>query len=363
MPEEKSKRIRELFQTNEKPTYQITVKHHVLFWLCYFMFNTLRWASYYNDLVFSLKGNFVEFPLHIVVCYFIIYYLIPKFIYTRKIFLFCFGVLIALLFVVVAKYYMTYFFVSHNVWPEGPGTTILTFNYAMTTMLGEVYVISFVTSIKITIDWLRERKRLTNLEQTQLETELRFLRTQISPHFFFNTLNNIYSLSIEKSDKAPQIILKLSELMRYMLYETKQPKQTLTNEIMALQNYLDLERIRYGDSLDINMNISGDIQDKEISPMLLLTFIENCFKHGANKNVGNVQINIDFNVVDDFLYFKVTNTLPKEPINTHIVKHKGGIGIRNVKKRLALGYEKQHYDLKIYKKNDLYVVELKIKVS
>lgn len=358
-------KLHKLFNSNQGATFHITAKHHVFFWLIYFIFNTLRWGSYYNDILLSLKGNLVEFPIHIVICYFIIYFLIPRYIYPRKFFIFCLSIFGCLIFTVVTKYSLTYFFISHNVWPEGPaeGTTTLSFNYAVTMMLGELYVISFVTAIKITIDHLRERKRLNDMEKLQLETELRFLRTQVSPHFFFNTLNNIYALTIEKSDNAPQIVLKLSELMRYMLYETKQPRQTLLNEIIALQNYLDLERIRYGDSLKINMNISGDIEDKQIAPILLLTFIENCFKHGADKNVGEVQINIDFNLVGDFLYFKVTNTLPKEPVTPPIGNHQGGIGIENVKKRLALGYEKNQYDLHIYEKDNLYVVELKIKVS
>ena len=107
----------------------------------------------------------------------------------------------------------------------------------------------------------------------QSETELKFLRTQISPHFFFNTLNNIYSLAIEKSEKTPKIILKLSELMRYLLYETRTKRQRLEQEIICIQNYLELESIRYGKLLEIDMKISGDIMNKKIAPILLLSFV------------------------------------------------------------------------------------------
>ncbi|MEM9687583.1 MAG: histidine kinase, partial [Bacteroidota bacterium] len=161
---------------------------------------------------------------------------------------------------------------------------------------------------------------------------------------------------------APKTILKLSELMRYLLYETHQKKQSLTKEIICLQNYLDLERIRYGNLLNINMNISGEIEDKEIAPMLLLSFIENAFKHGANKNVGAVAIHIDFNVIDDFLYFKVSNPIPSANNNNEIRSYSGGIGIGNVKKRLELGYQENEYELTIGNQNNQYVVELKIKV-
>ena len=123
-------------------------------------------------------------------------------------------------------------------------------------MIGELYVITFVTAIKITLDWLKEHKRVTDLEKVQLETELMFLRNQISPHFFFNTLNNIYALALEKSDKTQKAILKLSDLMRYLLYQTKKRKQPLEKEIQCLENYLDLERLRYGDQLKVEVTIT-----------------------------------------------------------------------------------------------------------
>ena len=212
------------------------------------------------------------------------------------------------------------------------------------------------------MDWLEEQKRVAALEKMQSDTELLFLRSQISPHFFFNTLNNIYSLSIEKSEKTPRIILKLSELMRYLLYETKTKRQSLEKEIICIQNYLDLELIRYGELLKINMNISGNILDKKIAPILLLSFVENAFKHGANKNIGNVTIDIDFKIVKNFLYFSISNPIPEITKHKLIINHSGGIGLNNVKKRLALGYDSDEYDLKIDNEDKLFTVKLKIKV-
>jgi len=212
------------------------------------------------------------------------------------------------------------------------------------------------------MDWLEEQKRVAALEKMQSDTELLFLRSQISPHFFFNTLNNIYSLSIEKSEKTPRIILKLSELMRYLLYETKTKRQSLEKEIICIQNYLDLERIRYGELLKINMNISGDILDKKIAPILLLSFVENAFKHGANKNIGNVTIDIDFKIVNNFLFFTISNPISEITKHKLVINHSGGIGLNNVKKRLALGYDSDEYDLKIDNEDKLFTVKLKIKV-
>lgn len=150
-------------------------------------------------------------------------------------------------------------------------------------MLGELYVISFVSAIKITLDWISTSKRAARLEKERLEAELRFLRSQISPHFFFNTLNNIYSLSLEQSKKTPETVLKLSELMRYLLYETKHKKQALDKELQCIKNYLDLERLRHGQRVNIDMNVKGNIKGRKVPSMLFIPFIENAFKHGTGK--------------------------------------------------------------------------------
>ncbi|MGO4773387.1 sensor histidine kinase [Flavobacterium sp. W22_SRS_FK3] len=349
---------------NSNKLYRIPVHYHIYFWLTYFLFNTFRWGSYFNDYMYSIKTNLLGFPIHMTLCYLNILVLMPYLVYQKKYILYITSVLIAIFLMVILKFNLTYLFITHNVWPEGPETiNTLTLNYTIDMMMGELYVITFVTAIKITLDFLKEQRRVTDLEKSQLETELLFLKSQISPHFFFNTLNNIYALSVEKSNKTPKIVLKLSELMRYMLYETKSKRQTLENEILCIQNYLDLERIRNGERLEVNMFISGDIHDKEISPVLLLTFVENAFKHGVNKNTGNVIIDINFDVKDDFLYFKISNPMPT------ITKHKdnfntsSGIGIENAKKRLELGYNKNDYKLSFKNKKNIFVVKLTIKVS
>lgn len=346
-----------------KKLFKITRRHHVLFWSVYFLLNILRWGNYFDDYLYSLKTNIIGFPVHMILVYLNIVVLMPRFVYKRKYFQYIIFLIASLLLMVFMKFNLTYYIVSENIWPEGPSVIHnFTFSYAIDMMIGELYVITFVTAIKITMDWLEEQKRVAALEKMQSDTELLFLRSQISPHFFFNTLNNIYSLSIEKSEKTPRIILKLSELMRYLLYETKTKRQSLEKEIICIQNYLDLELIRYGELLKINMNISGNILDKKIAPILLLSFVENAFKHGANKNIGNVTIDIDFKIVKNFLYFTISNPIPKITKHKLLINHSGGIGLNNVKKRLALGYDFDEYDLKIENDHKLFTVKLKIKV-
>lgn len=342
--------------------YKIGPEHHILFWSCYFLFNVLRWGSYYDDFLLSLKGNIIGFPIHMLLSYVTIYIFIPRFIEKRRFFSFAVSLIASIFVMVRLKYDLTSLLVSSNVWPEGPvETTTFSFNYVIAMMLGEFYVVSFVTALKITIDWMQESKRVAKLQKTQLETELKFLRSQISPHFFFNTLNNIYSLSLEKSVKASETILKLSELMRYLLYETNESKQDLQKEIICIQNYLDLEKIRYGDLLQVKMSITGDITGKKVSSMLLIPFIENAIKHGANKTIGRTDIIITFAIQDDFLLFKIINTLPPPSYKAQI-GHSGGIGIANVRKRLELAYCKDEYEIQNYVKENSYIAELKLKL-
>lgn len=286
----------------------------------------------------------------------------PKLLFKKEYLAYMGCLLTSLFIMLLVKFNLTYFFENGNVWPEGKEIDKLTVNYSVDMMIGELYVVTFVTAFKITIDWLREHKRLADLEKAKLETELLFLRSQVSPHFFFNTLNNCYSLALINSPKTPKIILKLSELMRYLLSETTKRRQSLINEIMCIENYLDLERLRFNHFLEIDLKISGDIQDKEIAPLLLLTFIENAFKHGANKNIGKIKISINFKVIEDFLYFSITNPMPTHSTYKQELNTTGGIGLKNIKKRLELGYKKEDYNLLIKEIDNSFVVKLKIKV-
>tara|TARA_B100000780_G_scaffold139988_1_gene98021 strand:- start:2531 stop:3493 length:963 start_codon:yes stop_codon:yes gene_type:complete len=319
---------------------------------------------YFDDFSYSFQTNLIGFPIHMALCYTNIYVLMPRFLYSRKYSIFIVLLLASIFTMVLIKFNLTYYLVSENVWPEGPEViNTLTLNYAIDMMIGELYVVTFVTAIKITMDWIKEHKRVTDLEKVQLETELLFLRSQISPHFFFNTLNNIYSLAIEKSDKTAKIVLRLSELMRYLLYETKSKRQSLEKEIICIQNYLELERIRHEGLLEVNMNISGAIKDKKIAPIILLSFVENAFKHGVNKNIGNVKININFIVKGNFLYFSIDNPIPKATEHKQQVISSSGIGLVNVTKRLALGYKPNEYDLKVESDQSLHIITLKIKIK
>ena len=346
---------------NSISDFRITTWHHIIFWGLYFAFNFLRWGSYFNDYLYSLKANLLGFPIHITLVYFTVYYLVPRFIFKKRFISFGLVLVLSIFIMVYLKYLLTFFLISYNVWPEGPETHSLTFNYTVVMMLGELYVITFAASFKLTIDWLRETGRVARLQKEQLETELRFLRAQISPHFFFNTLNNIYSLSLEKSDRAPETIIKLSDLMRYVLYETRNKNQCLKKEVEFMENYLDLERIRHNENLELSFEVEGEPKGKKIAPLLLVQFIENAFKHGANMSIGKVIININARIEEKFIYFRVSNTKPLSA-NLPTKKSSGGIGLSNVEKRLKLRYREDEYRLDTFDQAERYTVNLKLKL-
>ncbi len=203
---------------------------------------------------------------------------------------------------------LNYFLVTKEIWPEAERAgKFLETNHIIAVVLGELYVLGFVTAIKLLIDWPIELKRNEDLAKLQLSTELKFLRTQIQPHFFFNTLNNLYALTLTKSDDAPRMVIKLSDLMQYVLYEVKSSKASLLEEINHLNNYIDIERIRFKDKIELEMDITGNIEDIEVPPLLFLTFIENAFKHGLNEN-DQIKISMSFELTkDNYLEFKLMN--------------------------------------------------------
>ena len=338
--------------------YRIPIKYHIIFWLSYFLLNFMRWGSYFNDYWYSIKSNLVEFPLHIIIVYFNIYYLFPNYILKRKYYPFFIYFISSLILLYFVRTGFNYLLVSKSIWPEAEGSQDpFTFNHIVAVILGEIYVIAFVSTIKLFVDWIYEKNKVDNLQAIQLKTELQFLKAQIQPHFFFNTLNNIYALTLEKSKEAPEVILKLSEIMEYILYDAKESKIALLKEINYIQNYIDLEKLRFGYKIEVQTNIQGNIEELEMPPLLFLPLIENCFKHGSVENKKLIIV-IDFEITSkNILRFSVKNNYNIQ--NQNIKKH--GIGNKNVLRRLELIYG-DNFNLVTRIENDFYIVNLAIQL-
>ena len=205
--------------------------------------------------------------------------------------------------------------------------------------------------------WTIKQRQWMQVQEEKVTAELQLLKAQVHPHFLFNTLNNIYSFSLENSPKTPGLILKLSSLLSYMLYDCKADEVRLEKEVEIMKNYIDLERERYDNKIEISWSIEGEIQDKFITPLLLLPFLENAFKHGLSEQIEKPWLGIDISVKGNTLHCKIANSA-----NEDVQPSRNGIGIDNVKKRLNLLYKGKH-ELKIKQEEQFFVVSLMLVVS
>lgn len=186
--------------------------------------------------------------------------------------------------------------------------------------------------------------------------EFQLLKAQVHPHFLFNTLNNIYSFALNKSPKAGQLLSQLSALMRYMIDDCETNLISLSKELSMLNDYIGLEKVRYGDRLDIQVDIRGDSGHLQVAPLLMIPFVENCFKHGASQVLDKPWIKLDILAHDNKLDFTLRNSRPPSAASTN---GKNGIGLSNIKKRLELLYH-SHYKLDIYDAPDTFFVHMQV---
>ncbi len=334
---------------------------HISFWLLYL---SSPFYSYINqDLskysyVILILANLAFLPYY----YLVAYSLIPRFFNKQKWPFFIISTLLSYtLFSWVCQLIMRAFFdklvTEHEI-------TIFSESLKRSVLDPlEFFRMVIVTLIPLSIMTMRRYMRMNaahaNLIKLNTDLELNFLKSQINPHFLFNTLNNIYSLSLQKSDRSPEMILKLSDLMRYMLYECNVATVSLKREIQFLEDYIALEKIRHGDKAEITFTVEGETENKNIPPLLLIPFVENAFKHGINAQFGNAWVHIKLKLDTNATAFlfsiennKPTLPEPKKQLN-------GGIGIENAKKRLHMIYPKTH-QLRIEETNNTFIVELSI---
>jgi two-component system, LytTR family, sensor kinase len=213
------------------------------------------------------------------------------------------------------------------------------------------------TALRVYTEWNRNERKKNEIEVQKSSTELHFLKHQLSPHFLFNSLNSIYSLTTKKSNDAPEAVITLSELMRYMLYETNNEFVPLKSELHYIQNYLKLQRIRIANNENVTLNIHGSILNQKIRPLLLISFIENAFKYGTDFK-GHTEVKIEINIHGNELQFTCVNLIG----NRKTDKDSSGIGLQNTKERLELLYPEKHV-LLIAESPNRFTVNLTLKLD
>lgn len=217
---------------------------------------------------------------------------------------------------------------------------------------------SFITYPIIILGFIsfnRKQQRLLKLEEEKKSMELKVLKNQLNPHFLFNTLNNLYTLTLKKDDKAPEVIAKLSEILDFVLYRCNEDYVSIEKEIALIDNYIALEKLRYNENR-LNISFTKDIQESnKISPLIILTFIENAFKHGVINETEKANIKLNLESKKGQIIFSIENTKPQN--DTAVISDKSKIGLKNVRKQLDLLYPKKH-QLEIEETQNIYTVKL-----
>ncbi|MGN6179034.1 MAG: sensor histidine kinase [Mucilaginibacter sp.] len=329
-----------------------------IFWHVFFWLSLISFFMYLGteDMKMSVKSLFIVFLLYpainISLFYLNFLLLIPVFFNKKRYSLYIISVAIAIVGYGVMKYSIGLIF-KKEVLAREYGHVIGFWPYFWNTVLVSLVFIFFSIALKFAIDWFTNERIQRDLENQRLSAELSFLKSQINPHFLFNSLNSIYSLAYQRSETTPEAILKLSEIMRYMLYECNDNKVALSKELQYLHNYIDLQKIRFGKKSYIDFKVNGKVEHQQIVPLLLIAFIENAFKHGiANDPLSPISLFID--VDTEHLHFYIRNKKHNNNRDTL-----GGIGLNNVKRRLDLLYPGK-YNLDITEDEQSYTCELSL---
>lgn len=330
------------------------VVYHTLFWLGLLVLLMLI-EGMTQGFLFTFSNQLINIGFYGAIVYFNLFYLIPNYLTKKKFLTYCGLLLAATLIITPLKVVLLYLFYSISHVSEAQEQLLQNMNWHF---LGTFLIAGSSTIFKIVTDWVRDLREKQELQTETMQSELRFLKSQINPHFLFNTLNNLYALTLKKSDKAPEIVIKLSEMMRYMLYECNEKQVLLSKEINYIRNYLDLERLRQGKNIEINFEVQGKVSEQKIAPLMFITFLENSFKHGLNNHISQGFVNIYMDVEEKKVHLFIENSKPENlPLQDH--RRSGGIGLVNVRRRLNLLYP-NHYTLEIEDKPNSYAVNLMI---
>jgi len=321
--------------------YIITFVSHSIFWVVIYFFYAyfLGYGSSNTEYVNLFSGFLM--PVTMLISYFLIYYLIPNYLLTKRykhfILYVVYTFIISVYLIILSILYGLIYSEGYKEVDTAPLTKTLPF-----IILGVFFVVMIMVSLSLIMHNYKTIVKYENLRtkilQTQLqlkEQELKFLKMQIHPHFLFNALNTIYGFALKKSDEAPEMILKLSNLLDYILYQIEKPQVLLKDEINHLIDYVSLEKMRFHDTLEVTIETNNYYENIQIAPMLLIPFVENSFKHGTIVN-GKLTVGIYIETKNNELCFKIVNSSIIEKDNSK------GIGLENIERRLNMLYPKSH---------------------
>lgn len=329
---------------------------HLIFWVTFVLTGSFIF-SYRQSFPyeFYLMNFLVHLPLFILYTYSVIYLLIPQFLLNKKYSIFFSALVLStclcsFLRILVSKYIYYAAFVPDILHPKVWFSADI-FLINMSWIIGPTILFAMFKYYK---SWIDSQKRAEEAEHNRLATELQLLKDQLNPHFLFNTFNNLYVLALQKSDKTPAVISKMSDLFHYILYECNAIEVPISKEIKLIEDYIELEKLRYSDRLSMSIEKEIDSAGCLIPPMLLYTFVENCFKHGCSPDPENPWIKLVVKVNTEKVEFEAHNSIPR---STSKKLQEEGVGLKNIRRRLELIYL-HHHLLEIIQEKDRFIVRL-----
>jgi len=328
---------------------------HLLFWVAVFVVYWLIYAGYQERYRQEFFMNLIVLPARMIGTYSLIYLILPMATEKKK--FVAFGILVAIHaifygFLIYISFYIANPYPEYYDFSQHP---IFNLPKILTKSVSDYALPVFAATIVLFKKWYLDEQVRKKLAEEKLEAELNFLKSQIHPHFLFNTLNNLYALTLIKSDQTPDIVLKLSGLLDYMIYNSNVDFVSLSKELEILESYIELEKMRYNERLDLKYEVSGDPESHRIAPLILLPFIENAFKHGASNDRMKPKIRIKIKIDDNCLRLNVVNSITGGTQKE--VDLGEGIGLKNVLRRLELIYPESH-KLNIERRQETFEVNL-----
>jgi len=351
------------------------IRRHVAFWFVWFITQAFLYSFvavtegmfYFLRLQSSFIESFIYLIPHMFLSYSLMYFVIPRFLLKQKYWSTTFWVVVLTLLTGLISATLSLTIIKEvrlaiigDVFQSYTrNDTAVIFLSLMAGLRGGVSIAGIAAAIKLMKYWYVKEQRNLQLQKENIAAQLQLLKAQVHPHFLFNTLNNIYSYTQKVSPTGSTLVMGLSDLLRYILHEGNKPLVALDKEFKMIEDYMILEQIRYGDRLDINKEFPSDTNGLTIAPLLLLPFIENCFKHGTSQMLEQAWIRLAIDIDGNILKMTLINA--KVPVKDEN-KPVSGIGISNVRKRLELLYPGKH-ELTIREEEDVFIVKLTVELE
>lgn len=333
---------------------------HVSFWCVYLSFNLYQISQFQRGRGYDWWRMFssasVQLIFTMLIAYLNYFFTWPRFLKSQNIFRYLMELSIPFALLITIRVHLQRYLVDGYTYKVEYFYSIF---FIVQIVAITLFIVIFVGMLRFAVDWFELEAKRKELENEKLLSELNFLKAQINPHFLFNTLNNLYYLAYTKSDNTTEVIEKLSQMMRYMIYDSNHSTVPLSKEIDYMKSYISLERLRLNNQIPIHFEVKGNTENVWIAPLIFITFLENAFKHGVSNNNPQAWVNVSIELTGDQLFYQVENSKLEERSEGH---EKSGIGLQNVQRRLQLSYPDKHMLAK-EDKPDRYVVKLNLTVS